>query len=401
MQTREHDTNSSLPLAPRPGLRILKITFHTCPGKELEIRVVKDNVDSVDPHGVAADSWWVIETPNLPRRAIRLFEGVHSLQEFIGRYGFLDASGCVHHKRATLHYADQTTSPLPPFDLDACVPRHAQDTRGVPQFVRNSGVCWYASLCCVFFSRPDILEWLGRYMPSDMTNLCKRSLYDRDTALKLRHMWWYDYSVGDDVDQPPEMDGRNGFSEFTTLCAKLRIPLVRYSLEEGKLYPMNNTVRDRKGKNCTVRLPKPGEKHLLAFRYIDGDHHKKHPVLRRVEVQNRRYRFLGVTSGNRKCGHQIGWVVLDGWRHVMAGDADLHKDGIGPLFVCFDGDQWRSSDRWWSGCREMLHVAKFGPGRREFCNLSPHNEADTLLDAYRGSTSTVGKNSLDVIYISE
>ena len=81
----------------------------------------------------------------------------------------------------------------------------------------------------------------------------------------------------------------------------------------------------------------------------------------------------------------------------MAGDADLHKDGIGPLFVYFAGQEWK--DRWWEGCREMLHVAKFGEGRRNFCNLSPHNESDDLLDAYRGAQKA-GSNSLDLLYMS-
>jgi len=193
------------------------------------------------------------------------------------------------------------------------------------------------------------------------------------------------------------MDGRNGFSEFTTLCAKLNVPLVRYSMEDDELLPMNTYIKDRKGRSCTVKLPKGEEPHFLTLRYIDGDHHRKYPILRRIVVKNRRYKFLGVTSGSRKCGHQIGWVVLDGWRHVMAGDADLHKDGIGPLFVCFDGSRWK--EKWWDGCREMLHVAKFGPGRLEFCNLSPHNERDDLLDCYRG-TQTPGKTSLDVTYVS-
>jgi hypothetical protein len=46
-------------------------------------------------------------------------------------------------------------------------------------------------------------------------------------------------------------------------------------------------------------------------------------------------------------------------------------------------------------------VAKFGEGRREFCNLSPHNEDGAMLDRYRGASAR-GKreNSLDVVYRS-
>jgi hypothetical protein len=393
---KSYDTGTPLPTCPE-GSRITEIRFNTCPGTDLVIRPVKDVVSMLDKSGVPRDSWWSIETPKLPTRAIRLFDGSKSLHEFLGRYGFLDASGCVHHKHATITYG-KTDCSLRDFMLDKCVPIEMQDATGVPQFLKNSGICWFASLCCVFFSRPDVLSMLSEYMPSNMLQLCRRSLFDRDSAQKLRNMWWYDYAVGDDVDLPPEMDGRNGFSEFTTLCAKLKIPLLRYSMEENKLQPMGNTVKDRKGKSVTVKLPKGCEKHFMVMRFIDGNHHKKNPILRRIILNGNRYRFLGVTSGNRKCGHQIGWVTLDSWRHVMAGDADLHKDGIGPLFVHFDGPEWKN--KWWDGCREMLHVAKFGPGRKDFCNLSPHNEADDLLDSYRGAASIPGKNSLDIIYLS-
>lgn len=392
------------------GLRLLKITFSTCPGQSLEVRVVKDVDGEVDSqYGVPRDSWWSIDTPNLPTRVVRLFWGAHSLQEFIKRYGFLDASGCIHHRDATAWFTNAQVE-LEPFDLEQCVPKHLMNATGVPQFMPNSGVCWYAALCCVFFGPKDVRDWVTSFMPPRMKHLCEQSLFDREAALALRRMWWYDYQIGDDVDLPPEMDGRNGFSEWSVLCAKLQIPLLRYSFESGHLRPMNMHLRDRKGKSVTAKLPncsnKHFQKHFLALRYIDGDHHERHPILRRVVMNNIRYIFVGCASGNRKCGHQIGWCATDSWRRVMAGDADLHKDGIGPLFICFGGKRWR--EEWWKGCREMLHVAKFGAGRREFCNLSPHNEKDKLLDAYRGEMKTTdekkgepGKNCLDLIYISD
>lgn len=389
---------SGLPSCPS-GKRLEKITFSTCPGKSLEVRVVKDVNGEIDPrYGVPRDSWWSIVTPKLPVRVIRLFQGAHSLQELIKRYGFLDASGCVHHRDATAWFVDAKVT-LAPFDIEKCVPHHLLDARGVPQFVPNSGVCWYAALCCVFFGPKELRDWVTTFMPPKMKSLCEQCLYDREAALALRHMWWYDYHVGDDVDLPPEMDGRNGFSEWSVLCAKLQLPLLRYSLEGGRLRPMNMQLRDRKGKSVTAKVPLIDKRHLLALRYIDGSHHENHPILRRIVMNNIRYKFVGVTSGNRKCGHQIGWCAADNWRRLMAGDADLHKDGIGPLFICFSGERWVKE--WWNGCREMLHVAKFGANRGEFCNLSPHNEEDDLLDCYRGTATKSGKNSLDVIYVSD
>lgn len=377
--------------------KLMKIRFGTCPGSDLSLFLVKEN--SFEPgydRGMKRDTWWAVQTKDLPDRAIRLKAGPHSLAQLIMRYAFLDASGCPHHKTAFLEYVGKNT-PLPAFDLHSVVPRNAVDVVGVPQFFPDSGVCWFASICTVFFGRNDVRDWVTSFMPDDLKRLCSTCLYSREDALSLREKLWYEYSIGDDCDLPPKMDGRNGFSEMTTLCAKMKIPLLRYSMEDGQFERMSSLVRDRAGKSVKVSLPKDGEKHLLVLRFIDGDHHEKYPVQRRIRMGGRRYRLIGVVSGQRKCGHQIGWVVLDCWRTIMAGDADLHKDDIGPLFIRFRGEKWK--DSWWRGCKDMLHVSKFGSGRAEFCNLSPHNQRDDLLDTYRGS-KVVGKNSLDLAYIS-
>lgn len=398
MEVQYDTTMGKLPRA-AAGYRLHSIRFSTCPNASLSVKVVRENSSPLEAQGTAADSWWVIETPRLPTRCVRMFEGSHSMAQFLLKFGLLDATGCVHHKRAILAYAPADEA-LPPYPLDRHVPTTLQDARGVPQFYPRSGVCWFASLCGVFFARSDVLAWLENFMPPSMHALAERSLYHREDAQKLRNLWWTEYSVGDDISLPPEMDGRNGFSEFTTMCAKLGIPLVRLDMREEGNVLMPNEVRDRRKVPCTVHLPDKGEKHLLALRYIDGDHHARHPLQRRIVVNGVRYRLLGVTSGHRKCGHQIGWVALDGWRHLMAVDADLHKDGIGPLFVHFDGSEWQ--ERWWEGCREMLHVHKFGSGHREFCNLSPHNERDDMLDKYRAVSNrrSPGTLSVDALYMS-
>ena len=81
----------------------------------------------------------------------------------------------------------------------------------------------------------------------------------------------------------------------------------------------------------------------------------------------------------------------------MIVDADLHKDGISPVFVRFEGSEWL--DGWWEAWRELMHVTKFGAGTSEFCNLSPWNPHNASLDQYRGARN-VGTNSLDLVYVS-
>jgi hypothetical protein len=121
-------------------------------------------------------------------------------------------------------------------------------------------------------------------------------------------------------------------------------------------------------------------------------------VQRRVRVGKQHYRLCGIYAGQQKCGHQMGITSPTGsWRDWVIVDADLHKDGISPIFVRFEGPEWL--DGWWSGWRELMHITKFGNNASEFCNLSPWNPHNASLDQYRG-IKRAGSNSLDMVYVS-
>jgi hypothetical protein len=187
------------------------------------------------------------------------------------------------------------------------------------------------------------------------------------------------------------------------LCAKLGVPMLRYREERGRLVPMSPRVTDRKGKDATLRGPAEGESHLLVLRYQDGDHHKKHPIHRRIRGGGRRYRLLGVYMGQRDCGHQIG-ICFPGesWRTLAFTDADLHKEGVGPYHITFDGPGWKG-DAWWDGMREIPAITK---AAGKFCVIDPHNDQqhnDRLQAQLTGRSSPSsrarpGHNSCDVVY---
>lgn len=387
-------TADGLPRVPQPGHRLRRVRFRSCPGSDLTLRVVRDNDPTLDAHGVPNDAWWVVSCADLPDRTTRLIRGSESLRNLLRRYGFLDASGCVNHKAAEAEYESART-PLPPHRLR--VPSHLLDATGVPQFYPNSGVCWFAALCTSSFANPTVRDFLGRFMPPDLRALCRTCLHRRDHAEAFRKRLWYDYSVGDDVEDDPENDGRNGFSEFSVLCAKLGVPMVRYQDDRDRLVPLPPEVHDRAGRTVRLKPPKAwSDPHLLVLRYQDGDH-TKHPIHRRVRHKGQRYCLLGLYLGHRKCGHQIGACSPSGnWRDWMLGDADLHKSGIGPIYIQFEGPQWR--DKWWDAWRELVHVTKFGADNREFCNFSFHNDDDAGLDRFRAAARKVGTLSIDVVY---
>jgi hypothetical protein len=226
---------------------------------------------------------------------------------------------------------------------------------------------------------------------------CAKCIFDKEAAERVRKCFWYDYNVGDNVDADPSLDGRNGLTEFCVLCAKLGVPIIRLREFGGVLRTENNNVTDRRGNILQLPVPCKGQEHLLVLRFHDGDH-AKFPVLRRIRFRGVRYKLVGLYMGQRKCGHQIGMASPTGdWRVWSIADADLHKDGIGPMHIRFDGERWRRE--WWDAWKVLVHVTKFGRDTEEFCSLSPHNPPnDTLDKACSASTPRCGTNSIDMLY---
>jgi len=388
---------TALPHAPH-GKRVKRVRFTNCPGKNLYIECIREMKRADKKEGVPEDAWWVVRCDDLPDRTLRLFQGGHSLLSLLRRYGFQDATGCVNHKKMTIQYVPTGTA----YALcDIKVPAHLLESKGVPQFYLRSGVCWFATLCWTSFANKELAAFLKRFMPREIHEAVDQCLFDRDQAEALRKFLWYKFSVGDNVEDRPENDGKNGFREFMVLCAKLEVPLVVYRERSGTLHPVAVDVRDQRGDQ--LRMTRPAsfkEAHLLVLRFTGADHDKNFPVHRRISIGPRRYRLIGVYMGQSKCGHQIGLCCPTGhWRDWALGDADCHKDGIGPIFITFDEDRWK--DNWWEPWRTLVHVTKYGPRGDKFCPFSPLNVSDDALDIYQGPrvvTKGPGSNNLDLVY---
>jgi hypothetical protein len=391
------DTSTEdLPTPPR-DTRVHTVNFETCPGSDLCIHLILENTSDHDKYGVVSDSWWAICCKDLPDRTIRLFGGSSSLMALLKRYAFMDAVGCINHRRAKVKFT-QLSTPLPLIKLK--VPAHLIDAIGVPQFYPRSGVCWYSALCWVSFCNPTVCDFIKKRVPPDIARMIDNCLFSRLSAEALRAYLWHTHKIGDNVDDPPENDGRNGFSEFTSLCAAFHIPLLRFKEGGGMLREMRSSSNDV----SQVQMPSLCRKspHFLAIRFDDGDH-TRFPVIRRICHAGQRYRLVGMYMGQRKCGHQIGVASTTGdWRDMAIGDADWHKDKIGPMFIQFEGDRWMSE--WWNAWKYLVPVTKFGKNTQEFCNLSPHNPPDSSIEhqkisTYRRSRCT-GLNSIDMLYIN-
>ena len=384
-------SKSYFPVAPSDH-RLSQVRFTTCPGSDLVFVLIKANNKEFDEFGLCRDSWWSIRCSNLPNRDLRLFRGIHSMKNLLQRYGFLDSGGCVNHKKVQGIYEPVTT---PLLNQEPDVPLHILNATGVPQFYPLSGVCWFAALCTVSFTDPVVRRFIQTFMPEKLKECCDECLFKKECAERLRNILWTDYAIGDNINDRPENDGCNGFSEFTLLCAKLSIPLVRYREQGGRFQKMSCHLRDKENTQVTIHDPPLTKPHFLVLRFQDGDH-SRFPVLRRITIKGVRYRWVGCFAGQRKCGHQIGIASADGsWRRIVIGDADFHKDGLGLVNFNFRGSKWINSDAWWAGIDPMVHVTKFGRDGSEFCNLSLHNPSNNSLDKFRGGRGT---NSLDMLY---
>lgn len=380
--------------------RISLVRFDSCPGTTFRIYIhsVIGN-HNVDEFGMSENSWWIIECDSLPIRAVRLYMGSRSMSEFLRRYGFTDPGGCLNHKHVRLKYTPDSypIKATPPSWIPSCV----VESMGIPQFYPRSGNCWFAAMCGTSFMSNDVRQILEAHVQNEELRTCfKGCNFDRNTAERLRKRLWYDFAVGDNVENPPELDGRNGFAEFSTMCAKIGAPMHRYKERKGELLEMDDRVIDQRNKTHRLRKPNKNEEHILALRFQDGDHVNKFPVQRRLRIGSQYYKLCGFYAGQKKCGHQLGIVSPTGnWRDWVILDADLHKDGISPIFVRFEGPEWITG-KWWDAWEHLIHVTKFGHGTSELCNLSPWNPNNESLDKFRGANKRPGTNSLDILYAS-
>ena len=86
MNVRQFDARSGrLPSAP-DGTRLVKMTFESCPGGSLSIRLARSVTPVFDRHGVSDDAWWKIECSGLPDRYFRTLRGSHSISELLREF---------------------------------------------------------------------------------------------------------------------------------------------------------------------------------------------------------------------------------------------------------------------------------------------------------------------------
>ena len=148
---------------------------------------------------------------------MRLTRGRHSLKQLIRDFGFLDANECVNYKTGFLLLGKPPTSPL----TNTTAAQHLFSVPGVPQRSSRSGICWYAATVFTLLFTPQMRKLVISRLEPSLAKLADRVLYDQEVAEAFRRGLYARYGFGDDPDQTPELDGKNGFNEMTFTLAQL------------------------------------------------------------------------------------------------------------------------------------------------------------------------------------
>ena len=395
----DFDANEKIAL-PDTELFLQTITFKTCKSSNLDITHVLSckEGDHHPEQGVYTKSWWKIRCCGgdevVPDRYFQIFDGATSLYSVVRNYGFIDGLECVHHGPCTLSYNEVLKNDKHP---NHALMKSMSDIRGVPQFCKQSGNCWFAALCAILCANTHAKKFLLPFVPEYIHDLLERCLFDEKKAIGLRRELWDEYKIGDNVYMHPLNDGSNGATELTRLCYYLEIPLVVYLYRNKRIYRDNNA--------CSLPTPPPTQHYLiLRFNGADSAHA---PIHKSLTINDKRYELLGIFNGSKKCGHQIAMVCVSNEFEENSSkknfdwiicDADAHFKGIGPMGFSLGNDLKK---KWWTVCRLVVSITKFGVNKSKFCPLTPWNVSNEKYDNGSSSVIGVGTNSVDAVYISK
>ena len=321
-----------------------------------------------------------------------------SFPKLLKIYGFLDGNGCFSKEAFQMTRGlsiDMKTHPM--LDkLDAM----QRSVRGVPQRVKNSGLCWYCAMCFIMLFCKQMRDVLSMYFPPELRDLSASVLHDRDAAEAFRHYLYKHYALGDRPGQRPELDGQNGCSQFFILLARLGVPTVR--LFAPSMYEITDPVLDQEKKEHKLHnVARPGEPCVLVVRCFRTTWQPR----RRLVHNGKRYKLVGLFIGSEHCGHQIGVSTCDMrvCRYAMT-DSDAAQHDIGPMFWMIrqrSGESRRAfKQRWRQMWVDMLPGILFSSGG--VCDMNPVNRPTHELEQHarrQNIKAPAGVVNTDYVYL--
>jgi hypothetical protein len=408
-------------------------SFSSCSGGGATLHLVgkpdRGLVDADVDDGVPRDCWWKVRADGVPERFFRLLGGRAALGDLLRMYGFLDAESCLSAERGAVvcepladarrAFASPCAAALP---VDA---RVVGPLTGVPQRVRNSGICWFASVCFALFYHRRMREHVCAHLDADLRADAERCLADPQAAERLRGELWRRYAFGDPIGQDPRLDGQNGTSQIFILASQIGLPMRRFMMHGDEQYEIDAMpVKDMRGGTHRMlsRPAREGDAHVVVVRFRRGQHttraaHRPRPFL---FVDGRRYRLVAMMIGSEQCGHQVCVASPGGTIRTWAScDSDARRLGVGPTIwstpkVRAPTAEGRAeADEAWE--RSFLHAVPSILFAKGVCQMSPLNPqvqaAEELIRRHSkpirvvgggegGGGGGCGLTNTDLIYLS-
>lgn len=364
-----------------------------------------------DAIGVPFDAVWRISATGVTDRFLRLKGGLRTLAQLLSKYLILDGTFCpfTFNVRESLEYLARDVSythiqnrhkrdlawsceilPLcaGPSTIEA--PAEAQ-IMGIPQRTLKSGLCWYGSMWYAVLT-PRVLRRVFRFYTrvADpvIAQLIDSILLSPSAAERVRRRLYQVYSIGDNPDQNPELDGQNGYKQLAFLFDALRIPYRTYLWDRSMVVVLlHDGVPPNGGRarpdTIIAGLRCPFNHRVPPFTFTEDGY--------TFELQS------GLI-GNQECGHQTALSRCADGSWWSAYDTDLVTLDVGPIsFKVDDSDPMEM----WATYERTTFVTK-QTSSTKFCDMNAVNRTqDALVRLMDGTppTKTLARVHVDWLYV--
>jgi len=312
---------------------------------ELSVYVHGPLTEDKDSVGVPTDAVWRIGGSDAPDRYLRIKGGVHTLEKLLSTYLIMDGTFCPftfdmqkslerlasdvrythergHHKRDQMWSCEL---------LPVCArpqTRHPRESliMGIPQRTLKSGLCWYGSMWYAVLTPRALRRTFRRFARASdpaVARALDEILQSPATAERVRRHLYATYSIGDDPDQDPRMDGQNGYKQLTSVFDALGVPYRTYVLEKGGVVVLAKEARvdARIGDGIASDVAIAG----LRCPY----NHRVPPFS--FDANGYTFELQSGLVGNQECGHQTALSSCSDGSWWSAYDTDLVTMDVGPI----------------------------------------------------------------------
>lgn len=357
---------------------------------ELSVYVHGPLSEDRDYIGVPMDAVWRIAGSNAPDRYLRIKGGIHTLQKLLSTYLIMDGTFCPftfnmqnsierlasdvqythergHHRRDQMWSCEL---------LPVCAHSRTSHPReslimGIPQRTLKSGLCWYGSMWYAVLTPRALRRTFRKFAHASdpaVARALDEILQSPATAEHVRRHLYATYSIGDDPDQDPRLDGQNGYKQLTSVFDALGVPHRTYVLHKG-----GAVVPVKEEGAVDVRFGDDGSADVAIAGLRCPYNHRVPPFS--FDADGYTFELQSGLVGNQECGHQTALSRCSDGSWWSAYDADLVTMDVGPI-------SFRMTDKdpllMWAAYEKSTLVSK-RTASTKFCDMNAVNRTQEAL----------------------